>query len=192
MRAHRAWYRVRQFFRTAGAGFAPVDEAYVAGKLMHTADPAALLHLFRTMPRAERHHGVDVCRTLERQGHTDPDLQVAALLHDVGKAAAPPRLWERVTVVIGEHLAPRRAEAWGEMHDNDQAIPRGLRRAFVVRRYHARWGARMAAEAGASPRAVALMRHHHDTLHIEHPGAEDAEDDLDLDLLAALQAADEV
>ncbi|MBN1247643.1 MAG: HDIG domain-containing protein [Anaerolineae bacterium] len=191
MRAHRAQHRVRQFVRVAGAALAPVDEAYVTGKLAHAVDPPALLRLFRTMPRAERHHGVAVSRILERQGHMDRDLHVAALLHDVGKTAAPPHLWERVMVVIVGHLAPRRAEAWGQMPDCDQPVPRGLHRAFVVRRHHARWGARMTAEVGASPRAVALIRHHHDALPIGLLGAEDAGGDLDLDLLAALQAADE-
>ncbi|MCU0521450.1 MAG: hypothetical protein MUF84_12245 [Anaerolineae bacterium] len=186
MRAHRAQHRVRQFIQVVGAFLAPVDEAYVGERLGHAADPAALLHLFRTMPRAERHHGIDVSRILDRWGHTDPDLHIAALLHDVGKAAAPPALWGRVLVVLVEYLAPRRAETWGDIADGNPGIPRGLRRAFVVRRHHARWGAQMAAEAGAPPRAVALITCHHEVL-----SASDGEAALDLDLLAALQAADE-
>ena len=186
MRAHRAQHRVRQFIQVVGAAFAPVDEAYVGERLAHTADPAALLRLFRTMPRAEQHHGIDVSRILDRRGHTDPDLHVAALLHDVGKAAAPPALWGRVLVVLVEHLAPRRAVTWGDIPDGDPAIPRGLRRAFVIRRHHARWGARMAAEAGAPPRAVALITYHHDV-----PSVSDDEAALNPGLLAALQAADE-
>ncbi len=162
----RVRYRVAQFFTTFWTSFRPVDVAYAARYL----DPA-LLGLFRRMPRAEQHHGIAICRALEAQGHLDPDVLVAALLHDVGKIQAPPRLWDRVIAVLGEHFTPRWAARWsvGE--------PRGLRRGFVVRRMHPAWGAALAEQAGAPPRAVALIRRHH-----EPPG-----DDLEL---AALQETD--
>jgi len=44
----------------------------------------------------------------------------------------------------------------------------------------------MVAEAGASPRVVALIHHHHDALPVDV-----TEGSLEPDLLAALQAADE-
>ncbi len=183
----RARHRVRQFFSVAGAAFVPVDESYVIGKLAGQADPARLLDLFRALTRAEQHHGIEVCRTLERGGWVDPDLFVAALLHDVGKIASPPLLWERVLVVLVEALAPRQAEAWGrDVEARATTALRGWRRGFIVRRNHARWGARMAAEAGVLPRAVALIQHHHDDL-----PAGVAEGPLEPDLLTALQAADE-
>jgi len=162
----RVRYRVAQFFTTFWTSFRPVDAAYAARYL----DPA-LLRLFRRMSRAEQHHGITICRALEAQGHSDPDLLVAALLHDVGKIQAPPRLWDRVIAVLGEHFAPQRAARWsvGE--------PRGLRRGFVVRRMHPEWGAALTKQAGAPPRAVALIRHHHD------PAGDDVE-------LAALQETD--
>jgi hypothetical protein len=185
--AHRAWYRVRQFARVCGASFSQVDEAYVAERLTSPA----LLRLFYSMPRVEQHHGIDVCRTLERREYTDPDLHVAALLHDAGKAVAPPHLWERVLVVLTEHFAPHRAEAWGAYTgDNapaDNGVPQGLHRAFAVRRHHAVWGAQMATGAGASPRAVALIEHHHD----RQPAGLSPQGNLNLEWLAALQAADE-
>ena len=162
----RVRYRVAQFFATFWTSFRPVDVAYAARHL----DPA-LLCLFRRMSRAEQHHGIAICRALEAQGYTDPGLLVAALLHDIGKIQAPPRLWDRVIAVLGEHFAPQRAARWsvGE--------PRGLRRGFVVRRMHPEWGAMLAEEAGATPRAAALIRQHHD------PAEDDAE-------LVALQATD--
>jgi hypothetical protein len=162
----RVRYRVAQFFTTFWTSFRPVDVAYAA----HHLDPE-LLRLFRRMSRAEQHHGIAICRALEAQGHTDADLLIAALLHDVGKIQAPPRLWDRVIAVLGEHFAPQRATRWsvGE--------PRGLKRGFVVRRMHARWGAALAEQAGASSRSVTLIHHHHDP----------AEDDVEL---AALQATD--
>jgi hypothetical protein len=187
----RARYRVRQFFQALGAAFVPVDDAYVAGKLAHTTSAAVLLHLFHTMSRVEQHHGIDVCRILDAQGQAHPDLQIAALLHDVGKASTRPRLWERVLVVLVEYLAPHRAESWGRTPANGDRAPRGFHRAFVVRRNHALWGARRAEEAGASPRAVALIRHHHDEPSNLIRGAKGYEVELDLDQLATLQAADE-
>jgi hypothetical protein len=162
----RVRYRVAQFFTTLWTSLRPVDIAYAA----HYLAPA-LLSLFRRMSRAEQHHGIAICRALQAQGYTDADLLAAALLHDVGKIQAPLRLWDRVIAVLGEHFAPQRAARWsvGE--------PRGLKRGFIVRRMHAEWGATLAAQVGASPRSVALIRHHHD------PAENDAE-------LAALQATD--
>ncbi len=162
----RVRYRVAQFFVTLWTSWRTVDLAYVERHL----EPS-LLALFCRMPRAEQHHGIAVCRTLEMQGYADPDLLAAGLLHDVGKIVAPPRLWERVVVVLGEHFLPQHAACWrsGE--------PRGLRRGFVVRYNHPAWGAALAEQAGASPRTADLIRRHHD------PARADAE-------MAALQAAD--
>ncbi len=162
----RVRYRVAQFFTTFWTSFRPVDVAYAARYL----DPA-LLRLFQRMSGSEQHHGIAICRALEAQGYADPDLLVAALLHDVGKVQAPPRLWDRVIAVLGEHFAPQRAACWS------QGEPRGLRRGLVVRRVHPEWGAALAEQAGATPRSAALIRHHHD------PAGDDVE-------LAALQATD--
>ncbi len=163
----RVRHRVAQFLHTLLAPLEPVDVAYARARLS-----PALFRLFRRMSEAEQHHGIAVCRALEAQGYHDPDLLAAALLHDVGKALHAPALWDRVAAVLGEHYAPTLAEALS------QGPPEGLRRGFVVRRRHPRWGASLAEAAGASPRTVSLILHHHD------PPGDDAE-------LAALQAADE-
>ena len=146
----RVRYRFVQFFRTLWTMVQPVDAAYATKYLT-----PELLRLFQRMPRAEQHHGIDICRKLAAQGHTDPDLFTAALLHDVGKTMAPPRIWERVFVVLAEHFVPVRARRWGE------GEPRGLRRGFVTRRMHPRWGAKMVEQAGASARVVAFICRHH-------------------------------
>ena len=146
----RVRYRVGQFFTTFWTSFRPVDVAYAA---RHLDDE--LLRLFQRMPRAEQHHGITICQMLAAQGYTDPDLLVAALLYDVGKIKAPPRLWDRVIAVLGEHFAPESTARWSV------GAPRGLRRGFVVRRMHPEWGAALAKQAGATPRTVDLIRHHH-------------------------------
>lgn len=167
VRPARVWYRVKQFFQTLQAPFRPIDLDYAAAHL----SPAQLT-LFLGMPRAEQHHGIDLCRALEAEGYHDPELLTATLLHDVGKTIVAPRLWERVWVVLGEHFFPARAEAWS------RSAPEGWRRGFVLRRCHPAWGAEMAEETGASPRVVELIREHHS------PPNDDEE-------LAALQTFDE-
>jgi hypothetical protein len=167
----RIRYRVTQFFQTLRDTFRPLDASVDVPYVRNRLSPP-LQALFRRLPRAEQHHGITVARALEDQGYDDPDLLTAALLHDVGKLKHPPRLWERVIVVLGEHYVPERAERWSK------GKPRGLRRGFVVRRRHPAWGAALVEGAGGAARAVALIRNHH------APPGQDEE-------LAALQAVDD-
>jgi hypothetical protein len=165
-RSARVRHRVRQFIDTLMASLRPVNEAEAAGYVAGAPDARSLELLFLRMPRAEQQHGVLVCRRLKAQGFTSSDLLVAGLLHDVGKSVHPPRLWQRVAVVLIEHYLPQVASwlAKGYVLVPWLPLPEGgLRQAFRVRRCHARWGAQMAACAGAGPRAVSLIRHHHAT-----------------------------
>lgn len=155
-----------------------MDMGYAGVRLGAGLRGEDLLALFSSMPRTEQHHGVHVCRVLEQRGFSDGDLLAAALLHDVGKTAAPLRLWERVTVVLVERFAPRLAAEWADV-PAAELVPVGLRRGCVVSRHHSVWGADLAAQAGASPRTAAWIRQHH--------GPVDAGDSL----LLALQDADE-
>jgi hypothetical protein len=166
-----AGHRVAQFLRAAFARPAAGDGALVEQHL-----PPQLRPAFARLGRAEQAHAVATLRTLLRQGHTDPDLLAASLVHDLGKSRAPLRLLERVLVVMAQACMPRRAARWG------QGELRGWHRPFVVAAQHAAWGEALVLEAGGSANLAEIVRRHHDPL----PDVSASADRL----LKALQAAD--
>lgn len=172
-----AVYRVRQFARAASAWLRPGAEGRErsGGPALDRYLPAAGLALFRAMPRYDRAHALAVFDSLWREGHADPDLLAAALLHDAGKTVHPQgrlSLWHRVAAVLVRAWRPALLARVGH------AGAEGWRRPFFVQVHHAELSAELAREAGCSERTVALIRHHEDP-----PGLDDP-------LLAALQAAD--
>jgi hypothetical protein len=162
---------VRQFLRALAAPLAIEDRQEV----QRTLSPEQW-DLFCRMSSVDRQHGLAVFRTLQEQDDPPADLLVAALLHDVGKAAAPPPLWLRVAVVLLPRFTPR---LWESFSRGD---PRGWRRPFVLYRQHADIGAQWAARAGCTPLAVALIRRHEEPV----KGSEHEEERL----LARLQEVD--
>lgn len=174
-----ARYRVRQFFRALTAQVSEEELEQAACILT----PASLT-LFHSMAAQDQRHALEVCRTLIRAGHTDSQLLAAALLHDVGKAAARLSLWQRATIVFLERFAPRFLARLSQSESRGYALslPKGWRRSFIVHTRHPEIGARWAEEAGCPPLTVALIRRHQDRL-----GDCRTEEDQ---LLAALQAAD--
>jgi len=166
-----ARYRVRQFFRALTARVSDQELEQVAQILTPEA-----LSLFRSMSAQDQCHALEVQRTLLRAGHTNSQLLAAALLHDVGKAAARLSSWQRAVIVLLERLAPRLLARLS------QGEPQGWRCSFVVHARHPEIGARWAEETGCLPLTVALVRRHQD-----RPGGCRTREDQ---LLAALQAAD--
>jgi putative nucleotidyltransferase with HDIG domain len=168
-----AMYRIRQFVRAAGEWTRP--ESFV--EMRYHLSPAAT-DLFQAMPRYDRQHALQVLHALQEEGHTDPDLLTAALLHDVGKTvhqASPLRLGHRVAVVLMRAFWPGLLERIGRDRSKSWRQP------FYVQQNHATISAELAQQAGCSLRAAELIRRHEDL-----PGQ------ADNPLLAALQAADGV
>jgi putative nucleotidyltransferase with HDIG domain len=162
----RLLYRTRQFWQSLSAAPAPDD----IGGTRRVLSPS-LMALFLRMQASEQAHSLDIFGKLANQGDTNHDLLVAALLHDVGKSRQPLRPWERALVVAGKALFPGLAKRWG------QSPPGGrlgnLRLPFVVAEQHPQWGAEMAAQAGASPLAVALIKRHQDVMQTKPATLED-------------------
>ena len=149
-----ALYRVRQFLRAAAALVQGEEvSAPAIGRLL----PPKGVALFNGMPRYDRRHALSVIRTLQQQGHDDPDLLAAALLHDVGKtgsAAGRLRLLHRVLMVLAKALAPGSIDRLG------RESGRPFRQAFFVQKHHAELGANLALGAGCSQATAELISRH--------------------------------
>lgn len=161
-------YRLRQFWAVLRSPRQPIDGTRLSPNLT-----TEQIRLFQRMQFSEQAHAYRMFEDLNRSGQRDPDLLTAALLHDVGKIRAPLTLVERVLIVLAGRVFPQMAATLGS------GAPRGARRAFVVARQHPAWGAELAAAAGVSPRACALIRDHQ---------AQDVSGDP---LLVALQEVDD-
>ncbi len=119
--------------------------------------PESELALYRRMDRRDRDHACRVARrVLEAQPRVPATVVRAALLHDVGKAEAPYRAWERVAV----HLyRPRQPIGPGEHAHTAPAG--GLAASWAWHRQHPERGAEMILAAGGDPEVAALVRRHH-------------------------------
>ncbi len=156
MKPARVRYRLRQFCRSV----------FVISKREELDPVQAILNpaqweLFIQLQPAEQKHAIDLYHRLVETGETQPDLLLAALLHDVGKLHYPLSPLERALAVIVQAISPGLALKWGRIATNEwEKIP-AWRRAFVVAAQHAEWGADMARQAGASRLTEQLIRLHH-------------------------------
>jgi hypothetical protein len=170
----RAIYRARQFW-LAWRAQSLTEEELAPARSVLTAEQ---MHLFTCLQPSEQIHALRVLQTVQQRGETDPDLQTAALLHDIGKTRAPLKLWERVLIVLGKRFFPDHAKSWG------RGQPQGILRPFVIAEQHPAWGSEMASEVGASPLTVSLIRRH------QSPEDFSAISQNEDPLLKILQAAD--
>jgi putative nucleotidyltransferase with HDIG domain len=117
--------------------------------------------LFMQMQPGEKNHALTMYHRLLEQGEDNPDLIVAALLHDVGKTHYPMNPMERTMVVLARVTIPAQAHKWGNPPTNAWEKLPGWRKPFVVAEQHAAWGAELAHETGVSSLTETLIRKHH-------------------------------
>jgi putative nucleotidyltransferase with HDIG domain len=173
MMLNKIFYRAWQFWHTITGSPSPQDWEEVASVL--SPDELAL---FAEMPDSEQAHAVRVLRALKAEGHRDPDLLAAGLLHDVGKCRYPLGIWDRVWIVLAGGQMTSKSSPKGDRLGRDDGHP------LVIAERHAEWGAEMAHNHGFSPLTVWLIRNH------ERRDAEEAGDLRRWRLLHALIKAD--
>lgn len=155
--------RTRQAVRHINGRISAAERARLPQQLSDSQ-----LALFESMHRADQRHGLDVETTLRADGHDDPELLVAALLHDCSKGPGV-RLPHRVAWSLGERYGERVLDVFAHLP--------GFSAAFERLCTHAEDSARLALKAGCSERTADLIRHQ------AHP--------VDPDAGRALQLADE-
>ena len=140
--------RTRQAGRHVSGRVSSAERAVLEASLSD-----AQLALFDSMHRADQRHGLDVMAHLRADGYEDPDLLLAALLHDCSKGPAV-RLPHRVAWSLGER--------YGDGVLNASSRVPGFAAAFAALRDHAADSAELALEAGCSERTAELIRHQSD------------------------------
>lgn len=173
----RLLYRVRQFWHALHAQPSAHELALARAVLSPQQ-----FNLFSRMQPSEQVHSLGVLQQLQENANPPQDLQIAALLHDVGKSILPLRLWERAWIVLASAVAPSWAQHRGSqaMHDDTPFWQRPL----IVACQHPEWGARLAEEAEAPPLAVAIIRRHQQKITPTRGSFEE-------ELLLRLQAVDD-
>lgn len=136
--------KVRQFRAHRRARVSPDERATLRAWLSPKQ-----VSLFEAMHIADQRHGLDVVGTLRSEGRLDDELLLAGLLHDSGKGRTG--LWPRVAYSLGQE--------YGTWVWRVAGVAPGFRGALTRLRDHAEASARLAAEAGCSPRTVELIRH---------------------------------
>lgn len=159
----RILYRVRQFWRVVLLKNDPNELEQVQGRL--TPSQWAL---FSQLQPVEQEHALRVLHKLLAQGENQPDLLVAAMLHDVGKLRYRLNPIERAIVVLVQAILPEVAQRWGNLPPAGWEGTPTWCKAFILAKRHAEWGAEMAHQVGVPPLVESLIRQH------QHPHSHEA------------------
>ncbi|HUG17097.1 MAG TPA: hypothetical protein VMM78_18975 [Thermomicrobiales bacterium] len=162
-------WRVRQFV----ASVLNVSDPGIDDELRRLVSNEEQWALLARLSPFDRSHQLRVRRHLVERGCDDPDLLLAALLHDAGKAddcgmAGSPA---RALSVLARRVPGLNCRLTTERH------PRWLHGLYLAE-HHAQLGASLARAAGASERCCELISRHEEDTVVDDP------------LLAALVAAD--
>jgi hypothetical protein len=176
----RAAYRVRQFCQAVLAQAQPLGTAEITD--VQSCLPASAWPLFFNMSAGDQRHSLQVLHVLQGQGHQDPALWQAALLHDCAKHGGGIRLWHRVIVVLIAAFWPALAARYRRAKAPART---SWRYPLWLHWHHPEQGAAMAAAAGCDPVAARLIARHQDY------GPANAKDPEFESWLQALQAADD-
>ena len=170
----RGAYRVRQFLMRLGVASRAIDHRAAREVLM-----GAAYALYAAMPPGDQVHALGVLKTVRVAGSSLPELEQAALLHDVGKAKSGLSFLHRTLVVLLGRFVP------GSLERLARDTPGSWRYPFFVHLHHGEFGARRCEGAGCSPFVAALVRYHEaNTFPRDH-------DLLFQEVLKALRRADE-
>jgi putative nucleotidyltransferase with HDIG domain len=152
----RLLYRVRQFWRTIFVKTDPLE--LERGLTLLNAGQAVL---FLQLQTSEKVHALAMVNKLIEQGDNQPDLLVAAMLHDVGKLRYHLNPFERAIIVLVREVKPELLQKWGNLPSGGYDSLPSWRKPVVLAEMHAGWGAEMAQKCGVSSFTETLIREHH-------------------------------
>lgn len=174
----RILYRIRQF----GRAFSTHTSLLGLEGAQRRLNPEQW-EIFTQLQPSEQGHAVAMYLKLLEQGEIQPDLLVAALLHDIGKLCYRMKPLERAMVILVRAVNLNQSQHWGSLPPAGWESLPGWRKAFIVSEQHPAWGAEMALHAGATPLTETLIREHH------HPHGHEA-NSIENSLLRKLRVVD--